>query len=152
MGIDANAHIGAEECPAAGPCEPQVTNENGAALCASAEEGMLSIVNTFFPAGPTWTGSTGNRSRIDYLCVSSTVFEAIEKCWVCHDIDLATAVRDDHNVLALQSKDFGQVLFNQSDDNARVVLLKEHGAIRWPPTVEKKILVTFSDISDHFRF
>ena len=73
MGIDANAHLGSVPSPALGHCEAQEENHNGASLRATAEEHDLSVVNSFYDAGPTWTSSYNLKSRIDYLCVSQAM-------------------------------------------------------------------------------
>ena len=59
-------------------------------------------MNTFHDAGPTWTGSSGRRSRIDYICMCTALSNFVRECSVCDEIDLATALRDDHNVLLAQ--------------------------------------------------
>ena len=90
LGTEANAHVGSVPSTALGSEETQEENENGAALRSTAKENGLLVLNTFFQAGTTWTGSGGHRSRIDYLCVSPQLKTIANRCWVSLDIDLAT--------------------------------------------------------------
>ena len=98
--VDANAHVGSIPSPSIGKCVVQAENENGASLRATTEETSVVLVNTFFDAGPTWTGSTGKQSRIDYVGVSTKLKACIARCFIAEDIYLATGERDDHNVWA----------------------------------------------------
>ena len=54
-------------------------------------ENDLLAVNTHHDAGPTWSGSRGHLSRIDYVGVTSKLVKQISCCNVWHNIDLAPA-------------------------------------------------------------
>ena len=99
MGIDANGKIGSFTTKCVGPCEPEPENDNGYALRVTATNFDLSVLNTFTCAGTTWTGSRGHKSRIDYLLSSSWAKEAVYETYEDYSLDLATSVRDDHNIV-----------------------------------------------------
>ena len=99
VGIDANARVGEKECPGIGVVEPARENQNGARLREFLCETGLVAVNTYFSAGSTWTSPFGTTARIDYVLASRRLFERTSCCSTCKDIDLATAIRDDHTSL-----------------------------------------------------
>jgi hypothetical protein len=131
LGIDANAHVGSTPSVASGIIESQEENDNGAALRSTAEEHGLRILNTFFAAGPTWTGSGGHRSRIDYLVTSDKLFDYAVGCWVCSGIDLATSLRDDHSVLYAKITGFCKALLCSSEGTSQRSLLQDCGAPKY---------------------
>jgi exonuclease III len=96
IGIDANARVGELQCEGIGNVAPEDENDNGARLREFLCESGLIAINTFHDAGTTWTSSFGTKTRIDYVLASQNLFELVSNCSTCHDIDLATAVRDDH--------------------------------------------------------
>ena len=100
LGIDANAHVGSICSSAVGPCQTQEENQNGLRLRMLAEGANLMAANTFFDAGPTWTGSGGHRSRIDYVLTPLVLKNAVEACEALSGLDLATGLRDDHTAVA----------------------------------------------------
>ena len=96
VGIDANARVGELQCDGIGPVAPAKENDNGARLREFLCETGLIAVNTFFDAGTTWTSSFGTTARIDYVLSSRKLFDRTSCCSTCKEIDLATAIRDDH--------------------------------------------------------
>ena len=99
VGIDANARIGEIVGPGIGHAEPSCENQNGSRLRELLHECELTAVNTHFDAGATWTSSFGTTARIDYTLASSRLFGRTASCSTRSDIDLATAIRDDHTAL-----------------------------------------------------
>ena len=111
IGVDANAHLGSITSTSVGPCQEQVENQNGLRLRMLAEEARLLVTNTFWNAGPTWTGARGHKSRIDYFLVPLEAVNTISQCEVLDKIDLATGVREDHAALAVLFDDlFSELL------------------------------------------
>ena len=70
VGIDSNGKVGSTPSPSVGSAEPDVENANGFALRSIADASGVCLLNTYTDAGPTWTGSRGHRSRIDFLATS----------------------------------------------------------------------------------
>ena len=99
VGIDANARVGELQCDGIGSKATEHENNNGARLREFLGESGLVAINTHFDAGATWTSSYGTTTRIDYVLSSRRLFERITCCSTCDDIDLATAIRDDHKSL-----------------------------------------------------
>ena len=56
-------------------------------------------VNSWYSSGTTWTDLYGHRHRLDYIGMTRNLFNCTLSCNVEVSIDLATAERDDHNVL-----------------------------------------------------
>ena len=110
LGIDGNAHTGSTPSSSIGGHEKQVENMNGAELRATLEEHGMHASNTYFDAGTTWTGSTGLKSRIDYICPSHALHQHVTECYVDLNLDLSTAVREDHNVLICKFERLSQAL------------------------------------------
>jgi hypothetical protein len=98
--IDGNARVGSIPSSSIGCCEPQTENGNGERMRLVGDEFNLAFLNTFLPAGPTWTGAHGHSSRIDYIGIPSALRSSVTWCKVIDDIDLATSEREDHRVLA----------------------------------------------------
>ena len=63
--VDANGAVGSVSSPCLGPCEPSRENPNRELFRLTLEEFGLLALNTFFMAGPTWSGSRGHKHRID---------------------------------------------------------------------------------------
>jgi hypothetical protein len=101
LSIDANAHTGSATCTAIGNFDPEDESDNGESLRGLLTTHGLVAANTHFPAGPTWTGSRGHRSRIDYVCIPDHMLERVSSCRILSEIDLATAFRDDHESVAV---------------------------------------------------
>ena len=80
-----------------GKHDAEEENANGAALRAFAEQFQLSLVNTFWAAGPTWTSTGGIRFRIDY--VLSDAVRRAERCGVADDVDLTFNAFADHQAV-----------------------------------------------------
>ena len=99
VGIDANARVGELQCDGIGSVAPAKENDNGTRLREFLCETGLAAVNTFYDAGTTWTSSYGTTARIDYVLSSSKLFDRTSYCSTCKEIDLATAIRDDHTSL-----------------------------------------------------
>ena len=102
MGIDANARTGSVRCDAIGPCEPSDENENGGLFRATLSTYSLAAINTHHEAGFTWTGSRGHRARIDYMCAPVSFLPFVTTCRAVDEVDLATAVRDDHRPMLVK--------------------------------------------------
>ena len=131
LGIDANAHVGSIPGPSVGECERQEENENGAALRAVTEESFLKLVNTFFSAGSTWTGSSGWTSRIDYLGLDRRISDAVDECFVSEDVDLSTAEREDHHLLVCRFKGLAAAITAVVGEGKPDVPLKACGTARY---------------------
>ena len=110
MGIDANGKLGSVITPCVGPCEPDVENFNGYALRETATSFDLAVLNTYTCAGTTWTGSRGHKSRIDYLLSSSWARAAACETFVDYSLDLATSVRDDHNIVVSRFSGLSKII------------------------------------------
>ena len=119
LGIDANAHVGTIPSSSVGKHGVQKENDNGSLFRSLLEDSGLFAVNTFFNAGPTWTGSTGKRSRIDYVCASMSLKPFFKRCCICEDIDLSTSERDDHSVVLARLEAFPTSQCNVSDIDSR---------------------------------
>ena len=110
IGIDANARVGELQCDGIGGVAPETENANGARLREFLCETRLVAINTFHNAGTTWTSSHGTKSRIDYVLASQTLVPLVSHCATCANVDLATAVKDDHDALAVGVNDFSMLL------------------------------------------
>ena len=69
--------------PVVGRYDVQTENHNGTQLRMLCERHHLSIVNTFFPAGPTYRGEF-SESRIDYFLLPSSLLPSVRDCAVFH--------------------------------------------------------------------
>ena len=96
---DLNAKVGSVGSPNIGSVQPDIENDNGAFMRVMLAEIQLAAVNTYFEAGPTWTGTRGAQHRIDFILVSISILPNIEGCKVNRNIELAESERDDHSVL-----------------------------------------------------
>ena len=97
--IDANARVGSIQSDSIGPACPSNESENGTVFRTILETHRLRAVNTFIDGSPTWAGSRGHLSRIDYICVPLQHGDAVTHCAICSDIDLTPSSRDDHRAL-----------------------------------------------------
>ena len=69
--FDANAGVGSIVSEAIGGISPEAENGNGATFRGALDLASLCAVNTMSGSGaPTWCGSRGHLSRIDYFCVT----------------------------------------------------------------------------------
>ena len=83
--IDANAHVGSVVSDAVENLQQQEKNKNICALRTICEENEINIVNSFYAAGDTWTGSKGApdpESTTSLSRVSSWQLCQIAVCWV----------------------------------------------------------------------
>ena len=123
---DFNAQLGEVQCQYVGGAFAQRENTNGFRLRCFASEQGTRILNTFWPgAGPTWTGSRGHRSRLDYIL--STMLPGVISlgCEVNESIELCECERDDHQaVAAVMSYDLRE--------------LREYQACRHVPTASTR--------------
>jgi hypothetical protein len=106
---DANSHIGFEadqslsRSLSIGQCDPEPINFNGKMFQDVADKHYLSIINTHFPAGPTFYGNNGRTAtRVDYATAPRSMH--VESCNVWHHSGdrlqlVATAGRRDHRPL-----------------------------------------------------
>ena len=105
VGIDSNGKVGSQTCGSVGTEEPDTENANGFALRTVMDGAGLRLLNTFVKAGPTWTGSRGHKSRIDYLAIPQWMRNCACKVSVDTSVDLATRLRDDHNLVVAKLSD-----------------------------------------------
>ena len=110
IGIDANARVGELQCDWIGGVAPEAENNNGARLREFLCEVELVAVNTFHDAGTTWTSTYGTKTRIDYVLTTQKLATLVSRCTTCTDIDLATAVKDDHTALATDFNNVSSLL------------------------------------------
>ena len=96
---DLNAKVGSVPSRNIGFMNAETENENGEHMRLMLAELNLVAVNTFFNAGPTWTGASGYKHRIDYILVSAWVLNNVSSCTVNGGIELVECERDDHNVV-----------------------------------------------------
>ena len=101
---DANGRVGSQPSKYMGPCNKAAEDDTGFALHLRLHELELYASNTFFPVGHTWMGATGKTHRIDYVLLDHDMYESICNVLIDHDIDLSTAERDDHAVVAVTLK------------------------------------------------
>jgi hypothetical protein len=126
IGIDANARVGEIQCPGIGGEQPEKENDNGGRLREFVHEAGLIAVNSFYSAGTTWTSSYGTTARIDYVLCSGKLYERAASCRTCPEIDLATAIRDDHTSLLAAFENVGELFWDmaaqagKSDELTRV--------------------------------
>ena len=59
------------------------------------------LENTFFDAGGTWTEPRGHSHRIDYVGLDATLHQGVVEWLIDDNIDLSTAARYDHSVVAV---------------------------------------------------
>ena len=139
VGIDGNARMGSQTNEYVGGVEKATESSNGSLLRAMATECKLVVVNTFFPAGCTWTDAHYNHYRIDYVLVSQNAFKHVDTCAVLDGIDLATKCRDDHNAL---SAGFRKLLcyYDHSGSSAQDLNLVEKPGPRRPPSYTRESL------------
>eukprot|EP00973_Karenia_brevis_P053477 7431373-Karenia_brevis.AAC.1 len=100
LGIDANARVGSVKSKSIGLSAPNKENDNGERFRIYLEAVDLYAINTFSDAGNTWVSSFGTESRIDYISSSVSPFTNPNSAEVLRSIELATAEREDHRVLA----------------------------------------------------
>ena len=100
---DMNARVGSVTAPSIGECGSEDENDNGSRMRLFLQCQGLCAVNTVCASGcgPTWTGSRGHRSRLDYIGLSIPSLRRVSACYVDDTVDLATAVRDDHFVVVV---------------------------------------------------
>ena len=98
--VDANGRCGSVRSEFVGTVGDESETVNGFHLRVNAEENELYVANSFFDAGATHTGSRGHKRRIDYILCCQALFQRIKWCSCLLNIDLSTAVREDHHVLA----------------------------------------------------
>jgi exonuclease III len=82
---DANARVG--KGPASdsiGTCQPVTENHNGKALRELLTKHCFSAINTFHDAGDTYFGQFGNNSRIDYICLPTSMAGRVLRCQVLY--------------------------------------------------------------------
>lgn len=97
---DFNARLGSTTSAAVGGVGAAKECPNGLKLRMWLEANGLRAANTFEGGQPTWTGSRGHRSRIDYVYVKQAHAHAVSQVSVEPDIDLSTSGRADHDVLS----------------------------------------------------
>ena len=96
---DANARVGSVRALEIGPCEPEIENLAGELFRQFLASHAMYAANTLCDAGHTWTGTRGHVSRIDYVMLSEGLYHVMSGSRVADEIDLSTAVRDDHRVI-----------------------------------------------------
>ena len=104
--MGANSRVGSVITEHIGSCDTAAENANGAELRTTCSEHSLHAINTFWPAGHTWTGVWGHKARIDYVLCSARLAPVVASCAVASDIDLSTGEREDHRVLTVSFGDF----------------------------------------------
>ena len=75
-GIDSNGKVGSIARGSVGPAEPDEENMNGFALRSVMGSANSVLLNTNVGAGPTWTGSRGHESRIDFVAVTQWLHQS----------------------------------------------------------------------------
>ncbi|OLQ01864.1 hypothetical protein AK812_SmicGene15364 [Symbiodinium microadriaticum] len=81
---DFNAHVGPDShFRSVGPCNAEVTNDNGIMLGHLCDSAGLSLANTFHPAGSTWWSANRESShRIDYVAIQHSFRRRLKLCHV----------------------------------------------------------------------
>jgi hypothetical protein len=88
--IDANADVGNTTCSAIGGSSADIENDNGGRLRLFCCEQGLTVINTFVGGGGTWTGVHGDKHRIDYVGMSTTIVDKVRFCSAAPEIDIST--------------------------------------------------------------
>ena len=65
---------------ALGNCQPEITNYNGAHIQQEYEREHMMLCNTFFCNAPTYYGTQGNGSRIDYIGLPQGAHNRLKWC------------------------------------------------------------------------
>ena len=101
MCIDANARVGSVRAHGViGECNNASENDNGTRFRTKITNLVLVAVNTFVESAGTWMSSFGTEHRIDYICVSSALFDHVSNTATLVDLDLSTSDRIDHRAMS----------------------------------------------------
>ena len=100
---DFNAKIGPMNSFSCGSVGSEVETESGSMLRDFADEHSFKLLNTFrcdSSRTTTWADNNGGHHRLDYVISDAVTSESLSKLWVVDEIDLSTAVREDHTPVA----------------------------------------------------
>ena len=100
---DFNAKIGPMNSFSCGSVGSEVETESGSMLRDFADEHSFKLLNTFrcdSSRTTTWADNNGGQHRLDYVISDAVTSESLSKLWVVDEIDLSTAVREDHTPVA----------------------------------------------------
>ena len=100
---DFNAKIGPMTSFSCGSVGAEVETGSGSMLRNFADEHSFKLLNTFRCDSPritTWADNNGGHHRLDYVISDAVTSESLSKLWVVDEIDLSTAVREDHTPVA----------------------------------------------------
>ena len=98
--IDANAKLGSVTSHVVGGLNADEQNTSGDFLHACALGLNIRMLNTFAGGQPTWCGSQGHLSRIDYIGLSADSKTTCSWTAAVREIDIASGTREDHFVVA----------------------------------------------------
>ena len=73
------AHINSE---AVGQADAALENFNGSEFRQLLELHHLAAINSFHPCGPTYYGTTGRGTRVDYICLPQTRLHNVSRCYI----------------------------------------------------------------------
>ena len=93
---DMNARVGSVPSRSIGQEQSDKENNNGSLWRRFLEHFGLVAVNTFFPAGRTWTSGNLTTARLDYVGLDVRSLANVTHCHVADDIDLTLNEWDDH--------------------------------------------------------
>ena len=100
---DFNAKLGPRSSFSCGAVGAETETESGMMLRDFADEHRFKLLNTFrcdSPRTTTWADNNGGHHRLDYVISDAVTSESLSKLWVVDEIDLSTAVREDHTPVA----------------------------------------------------
>jgi hypothetical protein len=103
--VDATARVGSLTSELVGNSQPGRENANGTFLHNFARMHQVSLVNTHFQAGYTWTSQHGTVARIDYVGCKLGHFRNVMACVADDHIDLSMGSQEDHRMVRASFKE-----------------------------------------------
>jgi len=94
--VDANARVGSVKSEGIGIEQPDKETCSGEMFRLFLKRTGTAAINTFFPAGHTWTSTRMTTSRIDYIVLPLQSLSAVKDCYAGGDIDLTMDDTVDH--------------------------------------------------------
>ena len=91
-----NARVGSVPSSSIGCEEPERENDNGLLWRSFLEHFSMVAVNTFYPAGRTWTSGHLTTARLDYIGLEAPALRNVTACHVPDSIDLTLNEWEDH--------------------------------------------------------
>ena len=115
---DANGRVGSVLSAAVGDMDKEKENDGGLRMRLMCEHFHLSLYNSFFKAGQTWTSTRGTRHRIDYVAGDALDLSKVSACYVDHEVDISLNDSIDHYPVVVRQS------FSPKGENNDIVKMK----------------------------